>query len=1553
MADVNLASLNFKLILDDGEFNDEITRIKNEADALNKSLSEMLNVHGGGLISKEEHQSAMRRLREEFQEAQNQQKLKLQWSKESQAMATKEALDAQKIAQAVEKTNREKQKGLVAEQQLAAATQKKMEAEINATAATERKVKAERDAARAEIQRQTASINQAAAEERKLTATNNRIASQRRLNAEMDREGTILRRNHRIWNDMKNVALAYFSFESARRLVTNLVRVSAEFEKQRVSLHAILQDADGAERIFAQIKELAVQSPFQFKELVSYTKQLSAFSIPMNELYDTTKMLADVSAGLGVGMDRLVLAYGQIRSASFLRGQEVRQLTEAGIPILTELAKQFEELEGHAVSAGEVFDRISKRQVTFEMVEKVFKDMTSEGGKFYQMQEVLAQTLSGKISNLTDAYQIMFAEIGEKTSGILNGTVDTLRSIAENYEKIGKTILQLVAIYGSYRAALIAVKLVEEAMLQMSLARMAGQSINGVRGLAAAVQILTQNTKAYAKIAALVSSINPYALVAAATVALGVQIYNLATRTNAYKDALKATNGVVADFNKEVNTEMGNLDYLFSRLRNLNKESQEYKAVKDQIINQYGQYLNDVDRENLRIQNLSGVYDKLAASIKNASIEKAIAAGRDKISEFETGVTDKIWDNLGKAFEKQGLDMTKGIGKELRDYILGTISADNLSQAAIEAGEEIRKWANRRNLTRSPWDVALGENKTLDVFEMRQEMSRMRAQSKEMSDIYVEQIGFIDEALSGVDKSTQGTLNGWQQDLANIAQAAADAGANLEIAVDAQSDLLEVRQKLDKELKDSQERYEAAMSAGAESDAKIWEQRVGYLQQMASRLGMGGESGGGGKTSTAGSVFDTSKDAIDSIRKKIDAYRDLKTAYQSLAEYMPDSEVRDILTTLYDTDMASDDFDKEIRTLIADLYRLGDAGVEAANGLMSGLRDEELKKILDKYAKAEEASERYKSLMGSWEKFLPSAQGLDKVVSDYKKRLDDIEELRDESFNTLWDNRGSMTSAQYLQEYNNIHQQYLDAKDAALAEARENAEKEIEAIYKRWRDENLDFDNLSDKTIAQLGELKDEIMNFNFSSLSEDEQAILKGLLSDLENIDELFAKVKAGDLNKLNGEEKAKDIKAWKQLADSILDAAKSLKTFADASDNVALGQVADSITKAGELTKNVLNGFKNADIAGAVVAGVSTVASWLFDAATRAAQLKAELAEIAHQGYLEAIDERLKSADTIFGSSLMGHIRGLRTEIRGLAKDIDDALNTDYLKSSGKYTGDIFVSLNSDLQKYALDLNRALKDANGFFDDTTLQQIDEKYSKDLKKHGLYEAFTNLKDYNEKMKKLYEDLVDSVGDMFDELSGDIADSLIESLKATGSAVTDLEDVFKGLGDSIFKSMVQSYIIDEVLSKYKEEVMSWWTDETLSEADIASRIRAFADSVKQDIDLADERLTAMYEAFMDNSLLSVADSAKDKTVGAGIKSITEDTANLLASYINAIRADVAAIRQSVAAEGAMNLPTPTLAEYLTQIQANTYNNAVAAQAILENLQSMMTMSDGPALRVFM
>lgn len=246
---------------------------------------------------------------------------------------------------------------------------------------------------------------------------------------------------------------ALFSIYAAERFLKSLVEIRGEFEMQQIALRAILRDAEGADKIFAQLQGLAVKSPFQFKDLVSYAKQLSAFSVPIEELYGTTKTLADISSGLGVDMSRIIIAYGQVKSAAVLRGQELRQFTEAGIPLVDELAKKFTELSGTVTTTGEVFDKISKREVPFTMVKGIFEDMTSAGGKFYNMQEKQAESLKGKMSNLADAFQISMNRIGQSQDGVLKGGVDFAMSLAKNFETVLQVLGTVVVAIGAYKAA--------------------------------------------------------------------------------------------------------------------------------------------------------------------------------------------------------------------------------------------------------------------------------------------------------------------------------------------------------------------------------------------------------------------------------------------------------------------------------------------------------------------------------------------------------------------------------------------------------------------------------------------------------------------------------------------------------------------------------------------------------------------------------------------------------------------------------------------------------------------------------------------------------------------------------------------------------------------------------------------------------------------------------------------------------------------------------------------------------------------------------------------
>lgn len=246
----------------------------------------------------------------------------------------------------------------------------------------------------------------------------------------------------------RKIALV-FSVSQIEGYISKLANVRGEFELQQRSLQAILQNKSQADQIFNKTVQLAVKSPFKIKELISYTKQLAAYRIESSKLYDTTKRLADVSAGLGVDMQRLILAYGQVKAAAYLRGTEVRQFTEAGINLYGELQRYFEEVKGEAYTTAQIVDMISKRKVTFEDIENIFKRLTESGGLFYNMQEIQAETLQGKISNLQDSIDVMLNSIGKANEDTLKGTIDAVKVLIDNWETVVEVAKTLGVVIGS------------------------------------------------------------------------------------------------------------------------------------------------------------------------------------------------------------------------------------------------------------------------------------------------------------------------------------------------------------------------------------------------------------------------------------------------------------------------------------------------------------------------------------------------------------------------------------------------------------------------------------------------------------------------------------------------------------------------------------------------------------------------------------------------------------------------------------------------------------------------------------------------------------------------------------------------------------------------------------------------------------------------------------------------------------------------------------------------------------------------------------------------
>lgn len=322
----------------------------------------------------------------------------------------------------------------------AAAIQTK--AEASAAAARELARQRAARAAKAELDLANARERSANAARRHMTATLN-------MNGAMNSQLSIV-------GQLRNEFLGLYSIYAAQNFLRAVVDIGGELENQKIAMASILQDEGKATTIFNQIKKLAVASPFGVMDLNQYAKQLSAYSIPYNELYDTMKRLADISAGVGVDMGRIILAYGQIKAAKFLKGTELRQLTEANIPMVDKLAERFSKLEGRIVSAGEVLDMISKKKVTFEDVKDVLWELTDDGGMFNNMQEVLSESVKSKWKNLADAIDIMLGDIAESMGSTLKWTAKSLTTLAQNWKEVVPFITAATAAFGTYRVAVYA-----------------------------------------------------------------------------------------------------------------------------------------------------------------------------------------------------------------------------------------------------------------------------------------------------------------------------------------------------------------------------------------------------------------------------------------------------------------------------------------------------------------------------------------------------------------------------------------------------------------------------------------------------------------------------------------------------------------------------------------------------------------------------------------------------------------------------------------------------------------------------------------------------------------------------------------------------------------------------------------------------------------------------------------------------------------------------------------------------------------------------------------
>lgn len=1299
-------------------------------------------------------------------------------------------------------------------------------------------------------------VDNARAQEKITREKNKTLAAQQKLNAQIERATRGYNQQSRILNELKGMALGYLSIHGASQFMTSLIRITGEFEKEKTTLAAMIGDMNAAENIMTRIKALAVESPFQFKELTTYAKQLSAFSVPAQELYDTTRMLADVSAGLGVGMDRIILAYGQVRSAAFLRGQEVRQFTEAGIPILDELAKQFSELEGRAVSAGEVFDKISDRLVPFEMVAKIFKEMTSEGGKFYNMQEIQAETLKGKYDNLRDAIEQTINAIGEGQSEKLKGALDVARKLVQNYEQTGKALVELAVAYGVYKTALIAA--------EVATATFSSQNHKLIGSFVTIGQALSKN---------------PYAILAASLAAVGFAAYKSFTQLEPYEKLRENVAESERKYTNSLASEQAKLEKLYASLRLATKGTEEYDKAKREIYTQYSGYIASLKAEGENVGDLIGIYDKLKTKV-NESVQARFKSMAVSNLETEFGdQMDKIEKSVNRTVNsvKRSLkrELTAGEEVGLRKYILG-------------GDEDIMKSAEMQGLNNF-----LKSIKGFNVVEYT------KTQVSQIVNEYQKGKDRI-EAIYGETAEIPSTENPFVYDMKKEAKGKSPAQKALEAQ-------------------------------------------------------------------------------IKSVQK-------LQDAYEKLLPFLDEVQMKSTLKNLFPEidEAVIDSLDFE-----AELARLADKLEEFDENAAQNLRDTIGKDIAGAIANSFRAVEEYKKMLDSWlgEDFNLNGKGISldisKIVSNLNSEYAKIDQKRERALDLL--NKAQMGDEIALAKVretlgNDVWEKYIEsgsqAIDALARKEKESARKTAEErirdlaskyVSEKMTEKNINLSDLDDKTVAQVqaqvDRLKDlrqdvikemqEIGDFEPGTLNSVDQSKLDMLEKVLDMIGLKINDVQE-DLDKKLVESFVKGINAVSSFGSEIA-------SLGNAIENSGLAKFGEEISSVSKGISSIVEAAQAKD----TIALIANIASLLITQVTNVLSAAYEQQRALNEASLEYANTlkeiRRESLSGVFGTdemALAAENAKILTEAQERYEKVLDKFTERKLKAHKDNGGIMFrkTSISTILSDISEDQGWDLYLTNGQLNIDAIEAYFDAYAKRLTKRQR-DLISDLIESGREVEDAAAQQAQYLTDIYSKVADTISSNMVDAFVESGDAAINMGEIVSDTAKSMVSDLIKNLYILPILKRYEDQALAIESNTALS-SDEKTRARLeLLEGALAEITRQEDNINNTLERFSD--YLNAEVGGEGTAIGEGIKGITEDQANLLASYLNAIRADVSYSKAiwlrmdtNLQKLADMLVSSPTLMEYQAQIAANTYNTAVYTQAILERLGNVIGVGDnGEAFKV--
>lgn len=1424
-------------------------------------------------------------------------------------------------------------------------------------------------------------------------------------NAAMKRTNTTMSSQSRIAGELKNQIANVYSIYTLERFVRGLYTIGGEFQKQRIALTSILGDSMKAETIFNRIKDLAVVSPFQFKELASYAKQLSAYSIPYEELYDTTKRLADISAGVGVDMGRIILAYGQVRSAAFLRGQELRQFTEAGIPLVDELAKRFTVLENKVVSAGEVFDKISRKEVSFGMVKDVLWDLTDEGGKFYNMQEALAESLAGKWSNLQDAWDVMMADIAESNSGVLSDSLELLTDLMNHWEAVAAILGSLVGAYGFYKTAVIAVNAAHKAETAM-------RTITFITNLTRARQGLTAVTRAQAVAQWALNAAmkaNPWMIAITAVGALAGLYFTLREKTKSAAETIREFNVQVQEQNEKISEAKNKANSYISTMFDTSKA---------------------VDARRMAYEKLQGIYPSI---FKSMSYEQALLKGQIELLNMSnraarTTARETARINLEKAY--QGLiDAERGV----KDAELYSVASDG----HIMDTKMLREAKNQLDIARSIVKEAKEDFTTIlsvtdDIdkniksawFTTAKEIAGdMNSLIPKDDEAYEEYAKRVKEERENADKTLKGFKKGnpYSEETVRNAQKVFDVSKKI-------MDTLGVLGKSSGGEKDpiaEQWKARTDLIDKAVSSYEKWRkiegeevasQRVKGISEFAPIFDKNGVNLDLKDPSRAYKYIqgqlDRSKekqeDLYISLGVKIDkagidsAKKEVDDALKEIEKYVSQTgEKWDLYKKLFNASgnkslSMNIAFGGEVsfKSVVDDLRNQLSKALENTGSKFSvtdvlAMKEDDVKKqfgegvILKLYQSINEESKKMRS------ESLENLLGMIEDYKDYAQKIKDIERNLQKDLADIESQRGQLGE---------------EATDRLIAQRKKKASEDAASTKfeqfkssEDWAKTFDDLDRLSSATLSRLIKNLEEFKNTTGQSLKVNEFKELVNVLKKLRDESESrnpFKTLSDGIKEYAEATEKLK--KAQKELgfiqdggevttgvsetshtgtkktdgglsyqAKVVDKLTPKLKTLADAEK-----EVTDAQDEQNEASDKVQVGFGDIvdmanlligtlgdlgsafdalgnDSMGDTLSTVQEVAGGLLNTAQSGATLFAGISSGNPMAIMQGATGVVSGITGIIGSIAKAHDKKLdkaiqrsQLEVKKLSNDYKN-LQSVIERQLGAVTQSQSKEMIANLQKQQEEVQKQME-----------AEQDKKDSDASKIEDYKQQYIEL---GEQIKYFYEDLAsEQFGIDLKGWSDQISEALVNAFANGEDAAKAFDDTVADIMRNVIKEMISLNVIKPAMNKLRDYLFGdkgIFTDSSaggtnLTEQEAAGLMQQLG-SLRGTISDS-KKIWDYLNAAAKKMGISLEETSASNTLSKGIQeNITEETANILASYINGIRADVSVKRALLEKWGNEILPKYNVIaeQQLTQLRAIANNTLRSAQNTEANVALVQEVRD--------